>query len=677
LRGPLSDNAQPGHLDQGHEQPNPDRAKWPYRLQALQGTLVPSLARTAVRLREEAAIGEILVRVISVASVILAIASLGLAVLFAGKRTRSLRRTLAGAAAALILLLAFPASAQEPPDGPETSEIARVVDKGSLVLEQPLLIDHPPGTTVTRVPADYADQVITAQAQAIAEGEGSPWITVVLFAGALLVIGTGFYAWQRLRPDRSGTPSVPPRPATAPPSHPNAPPPPPSLEPAPPQPAQPASSESQGSSWLPSIIALVALAGGLVGWTAMQSSNDAELSPENAVYLESVGVVGEAFTPSLLATISRDEPGPPTTLTLRSGAEVAVVKGSDEMNYGAARGVSVCDPEALLTYLDRDPALAAAWAEAQGIQTAQVEGFVRDLTPMLLMRDARLTTHTLVDGRPVARQALLQRGTLVLVAPTSEPRVRCASGSPLNLPVPISTPTYVGVAWPGFDPGDVVEIEPCDEPLTQFVLRDTATGEAFVRPVGVGATSDTDATVEAAGAVTTTVAPTTTALVTTTTLTTTTTATTTTTLPTADHNVTAEGTVVASSRLCGSYAATKAVDGDVTTSWISSSGEGGLSTFQWTGGRDEFIGSISLISNAANARRSTDHGFAAVTVRVLDASGGEVFETRVELPGTPDPDVVVYPNVVGRSVLLLLEGHENPSGSGFAELTVMVARGTG
>ncbi len=565
-------------------------------------------------------------------------------------------------------------------DDPETSEIARVVDKGSLVLEQPLLLDHPADTPVTRVPAEHADQVVEAQAQAIAQGEGSPWVTLVLGAAALLFIGTGLYAWRRFGPDKPETRSMPPRPATAPPSHPSAPlppPSPPSLDPAPPQPAQPASSERQGNSWLPSIIALVALAGGLIGWIAIQSPNDAELSREHAVFLESVGVVGEAFTPSLLAVTSRDEQGPPTTLTLESGAKVAVVKGSDEMNYGAARGASACDSEALLTYLDRDPALSGAWAQAQGIQTAQVEGFVRDLTPMVLMQDTRLTTYALLDGSPVARQALLQRGTLVLVAPTSEPRVRCASGSPLNLPVPISTPTYVGVAWPGFDPADVVEIEPCDEPLTQFVLRDTATGESFVRPIGVGATSDTDATVEAAGAVTTTVAPTTTSLVTTTTLATTTTATTTTTLPVADHDVTAEGTVVASSRLCGSYAASKAIDGDVTTSWISSSGEGGLSTFQWTGAQDEFIGSVSLISNAANARRSTDHGFAAVTIRVLDASGGAVFETRVELPGTPDPDVLVHPNVVGRSVLLLLEGHENPSGSGFAELTVMVARGTG
>jgi hypothetical protein len=51
-----------------------------------------------------------------------------------------------------------------------------------------------------------------------------------------------------------------------------------------------------------------------------------------------------------------------------------------------------------------------------------------------------------------------------------------------------------------------------------------------------------------------------------------------------------------------------------------------------------------------------------------------VYEEDVGLPGTPDPDVLVYPNVVGRSVHLLLVGPETPSASGFAEFTVWVAR---
>jgi len=418
------------------------------------------------------------------------------------------------------------------------------------------------------------------------------------------------------------------------------------------------------------------LAVGIAGWIVIGGSNEAVTFPPNEIYMEPVGSVEFAFTTNLLTGSTTDEPpGPPTTLTAASAAEVALVKGSDEMNYAGSQGASGCDTQMLLDYLNGEPAVSAAWAEAQGIEPDQVSGFIGSLTSMLLTQDVRVTDYVLDNGRAVARQALLQRESAVLVTPNAEPRVRCVSGSPLTLPAAVATPTYVGVAWLGFNPSGVVEIEPCDEPLTQFVLFDISTGDAFVRTIGAGAASDVDSTVEAAATTQTTT--TTTPLVTTTTAattTTSTTSTTTTTLPVADYEATGEGTVTASSRLCGAYAATKAVDGDATTSWISSSGDGAVSTFQWTGTQDEFVGNVEIISNAANASRGTDHGFAAVTIQVLDASGTVVFEARVELPGTPDPDVVVYPNIVGRSVLLLLEGHENPSGSGFSELTVMVAR---
>ena len=159
------------------------------------------------------------------------------------------------------------------------------------------------------------------------------------------------------------------------------------------------------------------------------------------------------------------------------------------------------------------------------------------------------------------------------------------------------------------------------------------------------------------------------------TTTTSTTTTTTTTLPVADYNATNEGVVWASSRLCGSYSAAKAVDGDITTSWISGSGDGASSTFTWTASQDEFIGSISITSNAAHARSTyrTNHGFGTMRLQVQDDTGAVVFDETVALAGAPDPDVV-EPNVVGRVVRLDLDGAEAPSASGFAEFVVMVAR---
>jgi hypothetical protein len=405
------------------------------------------------------------------------------------------------------------------------------------------------------------------------------------------------------------------------------------------------------------------LVGAVALWMGSQGSPDVVAFSANEVFLEPANIVDHPFTSSLLTGDSTTAPLPPTTLMVEGAVEVVLVEGSHELNYAGEPGSAACDTGILLAELNADPEVARAWATAQGIDLTAIAGFVAGLTPVTLTEDARVTTHVLDQGQAVPRQALLERGTAVLAGATGEPRVRCASGSPLDLPVTVATPTYVGTAWQGFDPARAVEIKPCDEPITEFVLRDAATGEPFVRQIGSNVLAD-------AAVTTTTVPPTTT------TTTVPPTTTTTTTLPTADHDATREGTVSASSRLCGSYSASKAADGDVTTSWISSSGDGAVSTFEWTGTVDEFIGVVEVVSNAANATvsRRTDHGFALVTVQVLDAAGNTIFEEVVELPGTPDPDVEVYPNVVGRTVRLLLEGRENASGSGFAELRVLVAR---
>ncbi len=142
-------------------------------------------------------------------------------------------------------------------------------------------------------------------------------------------------------------------------------------------------------------------------------------------------------------------------------------------------------------------------------------------------------------------------------------------------------------------------------------------------------------------------------------------------------NVTAEGAVQASSTFPG-YPASLAVDGDPTTSWFSTGpGPGGTpSTFRWTGKRDDRIDSITVQSNRLNSNPAfrTGYGFGSVTIQVLDGSQNVVYATTVDLPGTPDPDVTVSPQVVGRSVVLILAGHEAPNCGGFAELTIIARR---
>lgn len=137
-------------------------------------------------------------------------------------------------------------------------------------------------------------------------------------------------------------------------------------------------------------------------------------------------------------------------------------------------------------------------------------------------------------------------------------------------------------------------------------------------------------------------------------------------------DVTAQGTVEASTVYTG-YPAAQAVDGDPTTSWFSTGPDpfGAPTTFTWTGKENYLISTIIMLSNEKHPEFPTDYGFGSVIIQIFDASGAEVFTETVELPGTPDPNVRITPNVEGRTVLLTLEDTEAPDCGGFAELSII------
>jgi hypothetical protein len=149
-------------------------------------------------------------------------------------------------------------------------------------------------------------------------------------------------------------------------------------------------------------------------------------------------------------------------------------------------------------------------------------------------------------------------------------------------------------------------------------------------------------------------------------------------IPEPNAEVASEGTVEASSSYDATYPASLAVDGDLSTSWFSAGAIKGDSnpSYVWTGLQDDFIGSIELISNREHqvVDFRTGYGFEEVTIQVLDAQGNVVFEESAGLAGTPDPDVVVEPNVVGRTIRFVFSGGEAPDCGGFGELRVHVVR---
>jgi hypothetical protein len=142
-----------------------------------------------------------------------------------------------------------------------------------------------------------------------------------------------------------------------------------------------------------------------------------------------------------------------------------------------------------------------------------------------------------------------------------------------------------------------------------------------------------------------------------------------------DTVITQEGTVQASSVFGGNqFPATLAIDGNRQTSWFSDGEVGGESeTFQWMARQDNLIGSVTFQSNREHPQ-FPGFGFGSLRVDVLDAQGAAVFTSSLALPGATDPDITVFPNVIGRTVLLTFTGHDDPSCGGFSELIVVARR---
>jgi hypothetical protein len=152
--------------------------------------------------------------------------------------------------------------------------------------------------------------------------------------------------------------------------------------------------------------------------------------------------------------------------------------------YGGTRNHSTCDADKLVTFLDQNPAKAAAWATTLGIQATQIRSYVSGLTAVTLRTDTRVTNHGFVNGRADPIQAVLEAGTAVLVDKYGEPVVKCYCGNPLTAPVRYTTPTYVGPLWSEFSATHITIIQQSTTIIKTFTLVDLRTGRQFPRPAG-------------------------------------------------------------------------------------------------------------------------------------------------------------------------------------------------
>ncbi len=179
-------------------------------------------------------------------------------------------------------------------------------------------------------------------------------------------------------------------------------------------------------------------------------------------------------------------------------AEMLVIGIPDQVVYEAAdtRGeapfapeaeIAECRPEELIAFLDSEPRIAAAWADAAGVEAEEIAATIRSYTSMVLTVDTRVTNHAYRGGVARGFQATLEAGTAVLVDDAGVPRVRCACGNPLAPAQPV-TPTKVPDA-----PTQVPVTTTTAPPATQTQLDFCGTWQALRPTMSAGPSGSSEA----------------------------------------------------------------------------------------------------------------------------------------------------------------------------------------
>ncbi|MFI8497013.1 DUF6777 domain-containing protein [Streptomyces sp. NPDC085524] len=224
----------------------------------------------------------------------------------------------------------------------------------------------------------------------------------------------------------------------------------------------------------PAGAALFAALGLLAAGCGGHDKAPANAGPESQeVYLQPVASAGpDPFTTSS-ATAESAPVQPP--LPNPTGRGIRTVSADTPGLYGGTQRLGSCDVEQQVHHLTEDSAKARAFAEAADIEQAKIPEFLRGLTPVVLRADTRVTNHGFRDGRADGYQSVLQAGTAVLVDEHGMPRVRCGCGNPLGSPRSAKgSPVHKGDAWNGYQPNQVVVIEPTVHVIKSLVIVNTA-----------------------------------------------------------------------------------------------------------------------------------------------------------------------------------------------------------
>ncbi len=191
-----------------------------------------------------------------------------------------------------------------------------------------------------------------------------------------------------------------------------------------------------------------------------------------------------AATPS---PVTRSPQSSPSGTSSPTAPGVRSLSGGTPGLYGGTLSVSSCDVNAQVRFLTSDQGKARAFAQASGIDRADIPGFLRGLTPVVLRADTRVTNHGYRDGAATGFQSVLQTGTAVLVDDRGLPRVRCACGNPLKPPVALKgTPRHQGEQWSGYRPAQVVVVTPAPKIIVNITLVNIVDNTWIERKTGDG-----------------------------------------------------------------------------------------------------------------------------------------------------------------------------------------------
>ncbi len=179
---------------------------------------------------------------------------------------------------------------------------------------------------------------------------------------------------------------------------------------------------------------------------------------------------------------------PAEALEVRDGH--LAIDGSTPGLFGGTNEQGACDAEQLAWFLADHPDRAEAWADVQDIAPAEIPAYLAELTPVNVGADTRVLNHGFADGEATPREAVLQRGTAVLVDDAGVPRANCECGNPLLEPALEAEEEYDGVAWDGFTEDEVLVVEASPTPVASFELTNVVDGTRFERPVGTSGDAD-------------------------------------------------------------------------------------------------------------------------------------------------------------------------------------------